>query len=166
MSANLDLHTLMNTLESAPDLDLLRLRTAIDHLLQNPKRILAIRQQLHTGQEVEFWSLRDRRVHRGRIAQFKPEQLLIHVQEPRAEYFWVEYAAILFDASSTPPSAPPRSTLSRADFAVGDTVGFEGRDLIQHVGTIARLNQKSATVSCPEGEWRVSYSLLHRVVDL
>ena len=56
--------------------------------------------------------------------------------------------------------------LTRADFRVGDSVGFEGRDLIQHVGTITRLNTKTATVSCPEGEWRVSYALLSRVVDL
>jgi len=166
MSAKLDLHALMSALESAPDLDLLRLRTAIDHLLQNPKRILAIRQQLHTGQEVDFWSLRDRRVHRGRIAQFKPEQALIHVQDPGTQYFRVEYAAILLDASWTPPPPPPRSTLSRVNLAVGDTVGFEGRDLIQHIGTIVRLNEKSATVSCPEGQWRVSYALLNRVVDL
>lgn len=35
-----------------------------------------------------------------------------------------------------------------------------------HIGTIVRLNQKTATIACSEGEWRVSYALLHRVVDL
>jgi len=56
--------------------------------------------------------------------------------------------------------------LTREDFRPGDTVGFEGRDLLRHIGTIVRLNPKTATVACPEGEWRVPYTLLHRVVDV
>lgn len=73
----LDLRELMNSLQHACDLDLLRLRTAIDHLLQNSMRILAVRQRLHVGQEIDFWNLRDNRMQHGRITQFKPDQLLI-----------------------------------------------------------------------------------------
>jgi hypothetical protein len=156
----------MSALEKAPDLDLLRLRSAIDHLLQNPKRILAIRQRLHRGQAVQFWSLRDGRMHQGCTVQFKPDQVLIHEEAPAQRLVWVEYAAIRLDDSQPSPAPSPRSTLNRADLAVGDSVGFEGQDLIQHIGKIVRLNQKTATVSCPEGEWRVSYALLNRVVDV
>ena len=56
-----DVHELMNALQHACDLDLLRLRTAIDHLLQSPTRILAVRQHLQVGQQVHFWNLRDNR---------------------------------------------------------------------------------------------------------
>lgn len=56
--------------------------------------------------------------------------------------------------------------LNRDDFRLGDTVGFEGRDLLEHIGTIVRLNQKTATIACQEVEWRVSYSLLHRIVEV
>jgi hypothetical protein len=45
-------------------------------------------------------------------------------------------------------------------------VNFEGRDLIQRVGGIVRLNQKTATVSCDSLEWRVSVALLRHVIDL
>jgi hypothetical protein len=38
---SMDLHYLMSALQRATDLDLLRLRTAIDHLLHSPARILA-----------------------------------------------------------------------------------------------------------------------------
>ena len=47
----------------ASDLDLLRLRTAIDHLLQQPSRILAIRWQLHVGQVVDYLNLGFIRFH-------------------------------------------------------------------------------------------------------
>lgn len=164
MSKSLDLRSMMSALENASDLELLQLRTAIAHLLENPKRILAIRRSLHTGMPIEYWSLRDRRMHRGRIAQFKPDQLLIHRDD--GGHVWVEYAALVIDANQVAPEPPSRPMLSREAFRQGDTVGFEGRDLLQHIGTIVRLNQKTATVACPEGEWRVSYALLHRVVDV
>ena len=164
MSTNLDLRSIMSALENATDLELLQLRSAIGHMLENPKRIVAIRQRLHTGQPVEFWSLQERRTYRGRIAQFKPDQLLIHRDDNR--FVWVEYAALILEGLQSTPEVPSRPMLTREDFHVGDSVGFEGRDLLQHVGKIVRLNQKSATVSCDEGEWRVSYALLHRVVEL
>ena len=160
----LDVRELMNSLQHASDLDLLRLRTAIDHLLQNPTRILAVRQRLHVGQDVDFWNLRDNRMQHGRITQFKSDQLLILAENP-PQYWWVNYAAVLLDPGQAPIPESPRH-MNRSDFAVGDTVSFEGRDLIQQLGTIARLNHKTATVSCDGHEWRVSFSLLRHVVDL
>lgn len=164
MSIPLDLRALMSALENASDLELLQLRTAIAHLLENPKRILAIRQRLNTGMPVEYWSPRDRTMHRGRIAQFKPDQVLIH--QDGGGYVWVEYAALVVDDLQAAPAPPVRPMLTRENFHQGDTVGFEGRDLIEHIGTIVRMNQKTATVACKEGEWRVSYSLLHRIVEV
>jgi hypothetical protein len=160
----MDLHEVMSSLQQATDLDLLRLSTAIDHLLHSPSRILAVRQHLHLGQEVHFWNLHDSRMHQGRITKFKPDQLLILTQTP-AQYWWAPYAAIQLDPNQAPPPPPPKPP-GRADFARGDTVSFEGRDLIQRVGTIVRLNQKTATVSCDGLEWRVSFALLRHVIDL
>ncbi|MCC6473918.1 MAG: hypothetical protein IT514_09255 [Burkholderiales bacterium] len=51
-------------------------------------------------------------------------------------------------------------------FAPGDTMSFEGRDLIQRVGTVVRLNPKTATASCDGPQWRVPFGLLRRFVDI
>jgi hypothetical protein len=160
----MDLHDLMSSLQQASDLDLLRLRTAIDHLLQSPTRILAVRQRLHVGQEIDFWNLRDNRMQHGRITKFKSDQLLILAENP-PQYWWVTYAAIQLDPGQAPlpDTAMP---LGRSDFALGDTVSFEGRDLIPRLGSIVRMNQKTATVSCDGHEWRVSFALLRHVVNL
>ena len=160
----MDLHDLMSALQQASDLELLRLRTAIDHLLQSPTRILAVRQRLQLGQEVHFWNLRDNRTQHGRITKFKSDQLLILAENP-PQYWWVPYAAIQLDPSQAPLPEPP-TPLGRADFALGDMVSFEGRDLIQRLGSIVRLNQKTATVSCDGHSWRVSFALLRHVVEL
>ena len=164
MPTDINLHDLMTSLQQASDVDLLRLRTAIDHLLQSPRRLIAIRERLHLGQEVDFWNQRDNRMQHGRIVQFKRDQLLIQTENP-SMYWWAEFAAIQFDARQAPQPKPPRH-MERSDFAHGDKVSFEGRDLIQRLGAIVRLNQKTATVSCDGQEWRVSYALLRHVVDL
>jgi len=160
----MDLHELMSALQRATDLDLLRLRAGIDHLLQHPARILAVRQRLHVGQEVDYWQLRENRMRRGRVVRFKPDQLLVQAEDP-PQYWWVSYAAIQLDAAQT-PAPQPQKHLNRSDFALGETVSFEGRDLVQRLGTIIRLNQKTASLSCDGQQWRVSYPLLRRVVDL
>jgi ribosome maturation factor RimP len=160
----MDLHELMSSLQQTSDLELLRLRTAIDHLLQHPARIVAIRQRLHIGQEVDYLNLRENRMRRGRIIEFKPDQVLIHAED-LSKYWWVPYASIQIDSVPMPP-AETATRPTRHDFAVGDTVSFEGRDLIQRFGTIVRVNQKTATLSSDGQEWRVSFALLRHVIDL
>lgn len=160
----MDLHELMSSLQQASDLDLLRLQAAIDHLLQSPSRILTVRQRLHLGQQVHFWNLRDNRTQQGRITKFKSDQLLILAEDP-AQYWWVSYAAILPDPEQAPLPQTTRP-LTRSDFALGDEVSFEGRDLIQRLGNIVRMNQKTATVSCDGHQWRVSFALLRHLVNL
>ena len=164
MHTDMNLHDLMTSLQQASDLDLLRLRTAIDHLLQSPKRLIAIRERLHLGQEVDFWNQRDNRMQHGRIVQFKRDQLLIQTENP-STYWWADFAAIQLDERQAPQPEPPKR-MARSEFAFGYTVSFEGRDLIQRLGNIVRVNQKTATVSCDGQQWRVSFALLRRVVDL
>lgn len=164
----MDWHDLMSTLASqASDLELLQLRTALDHLMLQPNRIMAIRRHLHVGQEVDYLDVRDNRMRKGRVIEFKPDQLLIHAAHD-LKYRWMPYASVQIDATSMPAqqtTAPMRAR--REDFAVGDTVSFEGRDLIRKFGTVVRINQKTASLLCEDGlEWRVSYALLQRVVNV
>ena len=161
----MELPDVMNSLQQVSDLDLLRLHTAIGHLLRDPARILALRQRLHPGQEVDFWGTRDQRMHRGRIVGFKPDQVL--VQTTPRESWWVMYAALRLDPSESPATPAPERTPSRADCTVADTLSFEPQDLIARFGTIIRLNPKTATIATEDGmQWRVSYAALRRVVNL
>ena len=156
----------MHSLQKASDLDLLRLSTAIGHLLRNPARILAIRRHLHLGQEVDFWNTRDQRVQRGRIIAFKPDQLVVQTETPRLNWT-ITYAAISIDPAAMPPQPPAERRPTRADFARGDNVSFEPQDMIARFGAIIRLNQKTATVATEDRmEWRVGYAALRRVVNV
>ena len=162
----IDLPDAMHSLQNASDLDLLRLYTAIGHLLRNPARIMAIRRHLNLGQEVDFWNTRDKRLQRGRIIAFKPDQLVVQTETPHLNWT-ILYAAISIDPAAMPPAPPPERQPTRADFARGDSVSFEPQDLIARFGTIIRMNQKTATVATEDGmEWRVGYAGLRRVVNV
>ena len=52
--------------------------------------------------------------------------------------------------------------------ALGDTVSFTDQHLQEHVGTIVRINQKTASIQCDpnQGHWRVSFGLLRKIVDV
>jgi hypothetical protein len=163
----MDWHNLMSTLATqASDLELLQLQTAVAHLLMQPARIIAIRQQLHVGQAVQYWDVRDNRMRTAKVIEFKPDQLMIQASHD-GKYRRVPYAAVALDScAKTPP--PPKEVLPRReDFAVGDTVSFEGRDLIRKFGKIERINQKTASIVCEDRhEWRVSFALLQRVINI
>ena len=91
---------------------------------------------------------------------------------PSTRATWtLPYAAIELPADSRaePRSPMPRSAQrpTREDFRVGDRVSFEDRHLQTRIGTIVRINQKTASIDCEnEPGWRVSFGLLRHVVDL
>jgi hypothetical protein len=163
----MDWHNLMSTLANqASDLELLQLQTAVEHLLMQPARMIAIRQQLHIGQTVQYLDVRDNRMHPAKVIEFKPDQLMVHASHD-GKYKWIRYASIGLDPSVKVPQQPKEILPRKEDFAADDTVSFEGRDLIRKFGKISRINQKTASIVCEDGhEWRVSFALLQRVMNV
>ena len=162
---------LIEALNRATSLELFHLSTILDRLMSDPARIIEIRRPLHLGQAVRFldgqqagarMSLRT-----GQIVAMKDTQLT--VQDARTRRLWkLPYAAIeIPDAASTPaPSAPEPQSPTRADFRLGDRVSFDDRHLQTRIGTIVRINQRTATLDCDGESWRVSFHLLRHLVDL
>lgn len=68
-------------------------------------------------------------------------------------------------AAAQPEPSAPKPT--REDFWRGDKVAFEDKYLQTVVGTIVRLNERTATVAAGNGNsWRVGFALLRRVLDI
>jgi hypothetical protein len=92
------------------------------------------------------------------------------VQDSVTRRRWeVLYAAILLDANEAPiqkeaPTPRPRPE----EFFIGDTVGFTDKHLNERVGTVVRLNAKTASIAVTgsEGHRRVSYGLLRKILDI
>ena len=60
-----------------------------------------------------------------------------------------------------------RPRLPRNDFRCGDKVAFEDKYLQTVVGTVVRINQRTASIDPGDGTtWRVGFALLRPVVDV
>jgi len=161
---------LLELLGRASSLELFRLNSVIERMLADPKRIVQVRKDLHLGQTVRFMDWREGQMRSGKVVAMKDTQATILEDGPRTSWS-VPYAAIeppvpaAKPASTPEPPQPPRPT--RNDFRCGEKVAFEDKYLNTVVGTIVRINQRTATIDPGTGtSWRVSFQLLRHVVDI
>lgn len=153
------------TLNQASAFDLYRLRAAINRVLDEPRWLQAIQSRLTVGQAVQFFDLRANRLKRGQVMEMRRKEL--EVQDLEENIRWtLSYAAINLDGADVQIREQKPQGLGRNEVALGDVLGFVGRDQLQRTGKVIRLNDKSVTLQCGQGQWRVAYSFLHRVFDV
>lgn len=163
---------LLDALSRASSLELFQLQTIIERMLADPKRIIAVRINMHLGQTVRFLDWRDGQMRSGKVVDMRDTQVVLHEATTRREWK-LPYAAIEPPATGAAPppaqAAPPAAMPlpQRDDFRRGDKVAFEDRYLNTKVGVITRLNQRTATIDTGNGQsWRVGFGLLRHVVDI
>lgn len=150
-------------------------------MLADPRRIVQVRAQLHTGQQIRFLSWNDGRLRPAGVVGKHGDH--VAVQDPAyRKPFKVHYAAIHTDPADTPiasgpaptdlelerPSPPPE-VAGRADFRVVNRVTFTDKDLQHRIGLIVRVNhvnQHTATLDWDGQKWRVAFGLLRHLVDV
>jgi hypothetical protein len=148
---------------------LYRLYLTIGKMLDDPRRILEVRQRLHIGMTVKH--IGDNPLgppSDGIIIELRHTQAVVRDNVTRRRWA-VSYAAILLDATAAPiQQEPPPARPRPEEFFLGDTVGFTDKQLNERVGTVVRPNSKTASIAVAEseGHWRVSYGLLRKIVDI
>jgi len=169
---------LIEELPMATSAELYQLSWVIEQLLADPRRIVQVRAQLHTGQQIRYLSWNDGKVRSARVVAMQGD----HVAIQDAAYnkaFKVHYAAILTEPAAastesgpTPADVdlirptPPPEVAGRADFRVGNRVTFTDKNLQHRVGLIVRVNLHTATLDCDGQKWRVAFELLRPLVDV
>ena len=161
---------LLDRLSQASNRQLHMLHGAIGRLLADPRRFLPIRRDLYLGQSVEFLDWERGQTLKGQVIAMHDR--LVELAEHGGRHRWkLPYTAIVStdqpDAQSAEPKAAPPPRATREQFRRGDRVAFEDRYLQTVVGTIVRINQRTATVDPGDGTtWRVGFALLRPVVDV
>ena len=85
-------------------------------------------------------------------------QVTLHETDARREWT-LPYAAIESPLAGAQPG--------REDLRCGEKVFFEDRSMQIQIGSIVRINQRTATVKTADGPgWRVPLRLLRYVVDI
>jgi hypothetical protein len=164
---------LIDALNRASGLELFHLSTIVERMLADPRRIIAVRVNMHLGQTVRFLDWRDGQMRNGRVVALKDTQVTLHEEGTRREWK-LPYAAVeppratsSAAAQTTPPAAPPQVKPGRGDFRCGEKVSFEDKYLQTQVGSVVRINQRTATVDTGDGHsWRVGFPLLRHVLDI
>lgn len=165
---------LIEALNRASSLELFQLNTLIERMLADPRRIIAVRANMHLGQTVRFLDWRDGQMRNGKVIAMKDTQVTLHEEGTRREWK-LPYAAIEPSPASSQvetdippqPTTPPPPKPGRNDFRCGDKVSFEDRYMQPMVGQVVRINQRTASVDTGDGRnWRVPFALLRHVLDI
>ncbi len=164
---------LIDALNRASGLELFQLSTIVQRMLADPRRIIAVRTNMHMGQTVRFLDWRSGQMREGRVVAMGDASVTLHEDGTRQQWK-LPYAAVepptTQGAHARPaatPASPQQVKPTRDDFRCGEKVSFEDKYLQTQVGTIVRINQRTATVDIGGGHsWRVSFALLRHVLDI
>nr|WP_244232129.1 hypothetical protein [Pseudomonas aeruginosa] len=77
---------LLELLNTASSLQLFELSTVIERLLADPRRIIAVRVNLHLGQTVRFLDWRDGGLREGKVLAMKDTQVVLQDLRERREW--------------------------------------------------------------------------------
>ena len=169
---------LIDELPMATSAELYQLSWVIEQLLADPRRLVQVRAQLHTGHQIRYLSWNDGKLRPARVVGMHGDH--VAVQDPAySKTFKVHYAAIHTepgDASTESGEAPAEIELTkpnpppevprRSDFRVGNRVTFTDKNLQHCVSLIVSVNQRTATLDCDGLQWRVGFELLRHLVDV
>lgn len=150
--------------QQASAFDLYRLRTLLDRVLDDAKRINPIKTQLRLGQQISFFNPSTQQEISGTLLEFRRKDVIVQ-RAGSLQHWSVPYVAINVEGIDVKIREHHRVGLSPHEVAVGDTVGFLGRDQQQMQGRVLRINDKTVTLISNGAKWRVSYALLHRILS-
>jgi hypothetical protein len=163
---------IIDSLNRASSLELFQLSTVIEQMLSDPRRIIKVRTNMHMGQTVRFLDWRSGQMRDGRVVAMGDTKVTLHEMGTRTEWK-LPYTAVeppqpaSSEATQTPPPSPSEIKPGRGDFRCGEKVSFEDKYLQTQVGTVVRINQRTATIDTGDGHsWRVGFSFLRHVLDI
>jgi hypothetical protein len=145
---------------------LYQISLAIRQLIADPQRIIAIRSRLHPGARVMFFHYQAHTIAAGTVVAFRPTEVEIQDEATRKQR-WLPYAAIAHDPQQhTHEPVIHIQARPAVNFQLSGTLGFADKYLLEHVGTVQRVNGKTLSVECDGVRWRVSPQLLRKIINL
>ncbi len=153
-------------LNHATGFDLFRINVAIGKMLDDPQRSIELKRNLRQGQQIEYFDPAENRAISAVIIEFKRTRASVrNVDDGRVwniPYYYININAI----DTTISGSANKQGLDRNEVKIGDKVGFIDKNNVERYGDIVRLNQKTVTLNCDGGKWRVSYSFLFKVLGI
>ena len=164
---------MIEALDGASSLQLSQLRTLIEGMLADPRRLMAAKASLHLGQAVQFVDFRSGQIRQGKLIAKHDTQATVLEEAVRRNwkinYVSIEAAPKTLGEETKPYDPPPEPAprTHHSGFNVGDKVTFDDGKGHALVGVVAKINRRTATLETMDGRtWRVDFQLLRHVVDV
>jgi len=161
-----DYNSILEQIEDWSLFEIYRLRVALENILDNPARQLAIKNKLKPGMEVDFFCSRANASIPAKIIEVKKSWALI--KSINDGKLW-DTRLYTFNLAGIDTSIKPKRNTGRLDknsLKVGDRVGWHSKLGYDLFGVVKKLNPKRALVALPDGViWSVGYSLLFLIMD-
>lgn len=162
----MDFSELLNELNNATLFDLYRLSAAINKELENPERKEQVRRLLRVGDTISYFASEENRLIKAKILEIKRTRALVQNKHDMKKWDIPFYMFNVDDISVDITCKANSKGISRHEIRIGDLVGFQDRDNNNLRGKVIRINPKTVTILVePDQKWRVSYSMLHPIVD-
>jgi hypothetical protein len=97
---------MLELLNSGSSMQLFELSTVIERLLADPRRIIAVRVNLHLGQTVRLLNWRDGSLREGKVLAMKETQVVLQELQERREW------KLPYEAIKSPPTDATRTVVA------------------------------------------------------
>jgi hypothetical protein len=156
---------ILQKLEQATLFDIYRLRSAMDVLLEQPEKLLAIKRQLHVGMSISYLDKQSNKLVAAVIAEIRRNSVGVRHQTDGQQWIIPLYLINLNNVD-TRIHRQDRAILDRNQLQVGESIGFLGHNDKETYGVITQLNPKTVSIITRDGKrWRVAYSYLFKILD-
>jgi len=159
----MDYELIVSALQKASAFDLFRLQSAIGHLLDDPRRLNAIKRQLRPGMEITYFEPQENRLIPAKVLEIRRTRVAIQ-ELPTGKRWTVPLYMINIEGADT-DIKPKKNHIDRLSLKIGDQVGFTGKDGSELFGAVIKLNPKRAKIQTRQGIWAVPYSMLFTIID-
>ena len=166
MSEIIEYDQLVAFLKHASLHEIYRISSAIQNELDNPQRILAVKEKIREGDYVEYFDAKTNMLTRARVLKKQQKKILVQncddMKHWALPYHWLKIDSREFNFRN-----PDKKGLHKNELSVGRWVGFtNSRNGETVVGRIQGLNQKTVSLITAMGHrWRVPYQLLYTIID-
>ncbi len=163
---SMDYSKIIEELKQASLFDLYRLNVAINHMMEDPRRLYEIKKCLRPGQKISYFDDTENRLIEAKVIKLMRKRLLVENIDDQQRWEIPLYY-VNFDEVNTDLIGSSKMGLDKNQLKVGDLVGFQDNQNIDVHGVIIRLNQKTATIKTNTNtEWRVGYEWLYLVINV
>jgi hypothetical protein len=143
--------------------DLYQLSRIISTELDNSTKLETIKNSINLGQKSEYLNPKTNQLIPVTILEKQAKKVLVEYADHSR--WWIRY--YMLNLSGVEFVRPITKYLDKNTLSIGSVVSFEGRRGLRVVGTVSKLNPKTAVVITQDNhKWSVYYEHLSAVVDI